>query len=452
MQALKHSCSRKKSVLMMAALFALLLIIGCSGKISDGPMPIVQPYTITETARLRATLYFSNNQGELVQEVRQVELTGKRSTPETVIGELMLGSRNHLNPVISRDAVLNFVYLMGDTAIIEVSAKENLDEYLILFRKACAMTLQDMFGINNVSVTVDGVVPKVFSEPVYVHTKQNESASTYLMLYYPDVEGKYIVPLVRARSGLSKAELPAVVFNALGSDLGNAWAGAVLNDAKRLTLGKTLINKNVLSVYLQAEEETSLTLMGNAALAKSLLMNMPGVEGVKIFINRQQVVDVPGISDEGVFTPKSLQSVLGGYANVYYAASDAEKLTLVRRGLPIEQAGDPLVAVRSFIKGPMPGDTGLMSVVPSEIQQRDVVSIVQNGNLAVVNVTESFKEKCNDLSSRNEYLLVYAIVNTVTERPDIERVLFVCEDEPIMTLNGEIMLAQPLLRNPGIIE
>ena len=46
---------------------------------------------------------------------------------------------------------------------------------------------------------------------------------------------------------------------------------------------------------------------------------------------------------------------------------------------------------------------------------------------------------------------MYGIVNALTERQDIDQVLFLREGESAQTFDGDIVLAKPLLRNPGLI-
>ena len=72
--------------------------------------------------------------------------------------------------------------------------------------------------------------------------------------------------------------------------------------------------------------------------------------------------------------------------------------------------------------------------------------------MGILNLSQAFFDACSDITAESELLLTYAIVNALTERADIQQVLILCEGENVQTFDSDIVLARPLLRNPGLIE
>ena len=74
-------------------------------------------------------------------------------------------------------------------------------------------------------------------------------------------------------------------------------------------------------------------------------------------------------------------------------------------------------------------------------------------DILYIDFDSSFYNLCvNSLTQQQEeYLTVYAIVNTMTEVTGIRRVAFLQDGQPVQTLKGNIRLSEPLMRNPGVI-
>jgi spore germination protein GerM len=124
----------------------------------------------------------------------------------------------------------------------------------------------------------------------------------------------------------------------------------------------------------------------------------------------------------------------------------------VNRAVPFLLAQDPLIAVKEILRGPLDSDPkGITNVFPPNVQQDDFLSFRRHNDLAVIDLSASFYAACANLSLDAEKLLLYAIVNTVTERKDINAVLFTSVGANAQTLSGTISLYRSLLRNPGII-
>jgi spore germination protein GerM len=133
--------------------------------------------------------------------------------------------------------------------------------------------------------------------------------------------------------------------------------------------------------------------------------------------------------------------------NFYFSALGEEK-KLVSEERTIN-AGSPAIAVQNAItellKGPeephnfpvIPAGTELLGVEVSE-------------NIAKVDFSQEFLENSLDTRILDEYI-IYSIVNTLTEIPDIEGVIFYIEGIRIKGY-GNVDLSIPAIRNKDLIE
>ena len=101
---------------------------------------------------------------------------------------------------------------------------------------------------------------------------------------------------------------------------------------------------------------------------------------------------------------------------------------------------------------PRAWETGALRVVPDGLSIDDLLGVrIENGE-AVLNFSARFYAGCQRLSEQQERNLVYALVNTLTERPDVNAVRFQFEGQAADRLVSSISLISPLMRNPGLIE
>ncbi|MDD3819644.1 MAG: GerMN domain-containing protein [Actinomycetota bacterium] len=133
--------------------------------------------------------------------------------------------------------------------------------------------------------------------------------------------------------------------------------------------------------------------------------------------------------------------------NFYFSAlGEDKKLVSEERTI---NAGSPAIAAQNAIaellKGPtkphhfpvIPAGTKLLGVEVSE-------------NIAKVDFSQEFLENSLDTSILDEYI-IYSIVNTLTEIPDIEGVIFYIEGIRI-NVYGNVDLSIPAIRNKDFIE
>ena len=109
--------------------------------------------------------------------------------------------------------------------------------------------------------------------------------------------------------------------------------------------------------------------------------------------------------------------------------------------------------VLEMLKGPLQGDgDNVWPVMPPGVTEQDVLSVDVYADTAYVNLSQHFKDACATMSAKTEMLLVYAIVNTITAMDGVSKVQFLIEGTQTQQLAGTLCLADPFLKNYGIIK
>jgi spore germination protein GerM len=131
---------------------------------------------------------------------------------------------------------------------------------------------------------------------------------------------------------------------------------------------------------------------------------------------------------------------------IYFGDKEAQFLVPEIRSVPAAQTVAKS-ALEELIKGPESKDK--ISLIPEGTK---VLSIsIQNG-VAEVNLSKEFKEKY-PLGSASENILIYSIVNTLTEFPSIKKVHFLVEGKPLEVTGSNYDLANTYFeRNESMIK
>ena len=82
----------------------------------------------------------------------------------------------------------------------------------------------------------------------------------------------------------------------------------------------------------------------------------------------------------------------------------------------------------------------------------DVNDVYLAKDIAVVDFKASIIEKLAGVSRRDESMMIYSIVNTLTNINNIKRVQFLIDGERVESLGGNLNVIDPLLKNPGVIK
>lgn len=130
---------------------------------------------------------------------------------------------------------------------------------------------------------------------------------------------------------------------------------------------------------------------------------------------------------------------------LYFSTKDASALVAEKREV-VKNDHPARTAIEELIAGPK--NPELVKVVPATAKLRD---IKVKDHVAYVDFSESFV-KDHWGGSTGEILTVSAVVNTLTEYPEIKSVQFMVEGKKLETLKGHLDLEDPMLRNEAIVK
>ena len=140
-------------------------------------------------------------------------------------------------------------------------------------------------------------------------------------------------------------------------------------------------------------------------------------------------------------------------ATLYFARDNT--LVQVFRAVPWYEAPNAHYLLCQLMKGPDfydAGANGLKAVMPPSCGEGDILgtSYAENG-VAAVNFTARFQTLCKDMTAAEERLMVYAMVNTLTELENIHEVCFFVDSKQPDHFASVISLPGTFLRNVDII-
>ncbi len=129
---------------------------------------------------------------------------------------------------------------------------------------------------------------------------------------------------------------------------------------------------------------------------------------------------------------------------LYFPNDAGDGLGSVKVSVPTEDKY--MAAVKKLIAGTK--EPGLTGIFPKDVKVRSVK--VENG-LATVDFSKELTHKFVG-GSTGEQMLVSAVVNTLTEFPEVERVLLIVEGERIETISGHLDTSEPFTRPTGLVQ
>ncbi len=104
-------------------------------------------------------------------------------------------------------------------------------------------------------------------------------------------------------------------------------------------------------------------------------------------------------------------------------------------------------ALELLVRGPAP-ETGLERLIPEGTR---VLGASTSGDLATADFSSEIRTRFPG-GSRTEELLVWSIVNTLTEFPGIAKVQILVDGKREESIGGHVGIDAPLERNPGLVK
>ena len=129
---------------------------------------------------------------------------------------------------------------------------------------------------------------------------------------------------------------------------------------------------------------------------------------------------------------------------LYFPNEEGDALGSVKVSVPAEDKYT--AAARELVAGTK--EPGLTAIFPKGVK---VLGVKVEGDLATVDFSRELTQKFIG-GSTGEQMLISALVNTMTEFPEIERVLITVEGERIETIAGQLDTSEPFTRPTGLVQ
>lgn len=188
-----------------------------------------------------------------------------------------------------------------------------------------------------------------------------------------------------------------------------------------------------------------------AALAYTLTGFMPNIKNVEITVAGQPITDFHDTSKltDGM-QRDDYRGFIGSSAPLYLQDINSDLLIKVQRSMEQSKIWSPKHRLYEIIRGPLTASE--WPPMLTGITVDDILSVKTYDDMVVVDLSQNFKDICNGKSARNEMILVYSMVNTLTAMDGINKVQFLVEGEQTDTLSGTLCISDPFLMNYGIIK
>lgn len=131
---------------------------------------------------------------------------------------------------------------------------------------------------------------------------------------------------------------------------------------------------------------------------------------------------------------------------VYRAAADGSETLLPEKFSVADNGKSPMENALQYLVATKPGDAKYSDVVP--IGTKVLGLKVENGT-AFADFSKEIVKKGQ--GSYEEMMLCYAIVNTLTEFPEVKQVQILVEGKKVVSLGGHMDVEEPLTRNTSLV-
>lgn len=202
-----------------------------------------------------------------------------------------------------------------------------------------------------------------------------------------------------------------------------------------------------------------------ASMVYTMTTYLPGIAGVEIYIGNEKVTSITPegtyqgagetiLFENGVMRRGQFSIFLLSRCTLYFAGNDGT-LEKVFRAVPYYQTRNAVYLLEQLMLGPQFYDwteEKRLAVLPEGVTQGDVMGTGYGENgVALINLSPRFLDLCQGMTHEKERLMVYSMVNTLTELEGIHEVCFFINGKQPDTFAGGISLPGTFLRNVDLI-
>lgn len=443
----------------------------------------------------------------LIAQTEKITYPASRHPAEATLRRLFAFAGNAAaQPLPGRNALqlstVNPVEISGDTATINLgtSALTLSHEDLYVACQAMTNTLCQWRDIQYVNILVSSAQPGLdvaASVPAGCFTQnlsdtidtlsayaKSQSAlsadrrfSMPATLYYPTYSGKGIMAETRTLNFASRSK-PVLVETLLDALSAGAHTlkgvpalpslAAYLSEEPQVKDLAVTGGQHAVLRFRQAFNEALISAgvprsVMMASLVYTITTFVPGLSGVTVYIGEELVsAVVPSGVYEGAGEAVTFAGGLmrrSGFSHfllsacTLYFANDEGKLVAVERPIPYYQTRSVRYLLGCLMQGPQPYDSesGLKNALPAALRDADLLGVAVNNGRALLNLSQNFMSACAGYDETQERLLIYSIVNTLTELPDVRTAAFFIGGQQVESLCGKLYLPGEFMRNTSIV-
>jgi len=446
--------------------------------------------TIISGRSLRPALYFvQRGSNRLVAELRSIIVEDDESPVKNIVRQLITGpSDDALMGVAPEGVFVDRVEVSEDVAnVYLISEYEIASRDKFLLKLALANTLADYLDIKYVNVffnglsdgfegyphplqgTATGVWTDVYEGTLGRHiaaSQENVGDSQSIgitidtPLYFLDASGEYLLPeaseisytqetyLERIIQALADGPRNTYVHQAsVTSELAvNSYKFETIDNQEYLTIDFSV--SPALSIYQTEADEVK----AYASIVYTLTSFFPDLACINVLIAGVPVTTIgDGMDVSDGITREDVSGSLAGGITLYFGIKDTTLLMEVNRMVNEAQVWSANVRLYELIKGPQTGEgDDAWPCFPAGISEADILGTNVRQSTIEVNLSRNFKLRCEDMSANEEMLMVFAMVNTLTDMQGISTVQFFVEGEKTEALAGHLYFADLFIKNPGL--
>lgn len=478
---------------ILAAVFVCCFLAACDA----GETAVRRPGFVSsdawakepESRSITAPLNFLSTDGNhLMTEIRKVEVLPGQTDEEAVIQAVINGplDTRAMSRVLSTSIELVSVEKSGRVINIELSANYTYYSELEMLkvRAALANTLTSLFDIDYINVYVDGMDPGYLGMPlgafkpttldlsllcdqIIQEQKRITDNDVYeerrvITYYVPDPGGTLLIadPEEEAIETVSSGEtvernyLRTVIFGLMTGPRAELFGGFNLVSEPMIVPDEN--GRRTALVILRERPENEILAYGS--LVYSITGFVCNISSVTLALESdnaagyEPITRVEGLGDfeDGEFTRSDFSGLIGDYVTLYAPHETEYSLSQYTAAVPQSKRSDPAELLKELFNArALPEEA--VPPLPKGVGEDDVLSIKLCGSVAVVDLSGSFRSRCAELGQREEYLLVYSMVNALTEIAEVTSVQFTFDGVTEQKLNS-IDVSGPLFRNFGLIE
>lgn len=439
---------------------------------------VMQEVNLTPEIVVSPALYFlDKSKSELAAETRKLSV-GQNERAEKKIVEAMIAgpSSENLQPVAQGFSYQGIEILPDVINVFLGADTEKTENEIWLMKVALTATLIDFSAVSYVNVFVNGVQtgyngypngalqkPKgtLREEETKFKNAETEKPSLDVILYFLDQTEHFLVPEARGiqfESNVPEEMIGTVVRGMIRGPENTYQHMPVIDKSTAELLGTQIVvneggqrivrldfKKAPVAVTRQFSDGEKIAAL---ALAKTIIGFMPAINGVEIYVNGQMQ------AEPVIYTQAMSDDLLGNGIKLYFPNSTYTLLNGVERMVDQETAGYPSEILSELMKGPaVIDDKDVSPAFISGISMDDVNDVYLAGSVAVVDFKSDIMDKLKQIDPKDESMMVYSIVNTLTNVGNVKRVQFLVDAERVDSLGGGIInVIDPLLKNPGILK